>query len=367
MDFENLLITGGAGFVGSNLAILFRQAYPHIAVSAMDNLTRRGSELNLHRLESAGVRFLHGDVRCPDDFKSAGAFDLLLDCAAEPSVEAGQKGSPAHVVSTNLTGTFHCLEAARERGAAFLLLSTSRVYPVGRINDLPFHDGETRYLWDTAADIPGFTEHGVAEEFPLEGARSFYGASKLASELLLREYVHAYEMDALIDRCGVLAGPGQMARPDQGIVTFWIASHEFNRPLRYIGFGGEGKQVRDVLAIEDLFDLLRKQVEDRSRWNGGVYNVGGGKRVSLSLLELTDLCETVTGNQITIGSVPQTSAVDVRIFLTDTRKVERDFGWRPTHMCDRIIAGIYAWVRQNRDTLEPILGRDSQDRSGHRR
>ena len=367
MDFNSLLITGGAGFVGSNLAILFKEAYPQIAVTAMDNLKRRGSELNLGRLQGAGVRFLHGDVRCPEDFVSAGAFDLLLDCAAEPSVEAGQKGSPFQVVNTNLTGTVHCMEAARDRGAAFLLLSTSRVYPMKEINDLPYRDGDTRYLWDASASIPGFSEHGVAEDFPLEGARSFYGASKLASELLLHEYVHAYGMKGLINRCGVLAGPGQMARPDQGIVTHWIASHEFARPLRYIGFGGEGKQVRDVLAVEDLFELLRMQMENGSHWNGAVYNIGGGTRVSLSLLELTALCESVTGNRLSIDPIPQTSAVDVRIYLTDTRKAERDFGWRPTRTCEQIVASIHEWVRRNRDALEPILSRDSQSCSSQTR
>ena len=358
MDFKSLLITGGAGFVGSNLAVLFKQAYPQLGVTAMDNLKRRGSELNLSRLDDGGVRFIHGDVRCAEDFEPAGDFDLLVDCAAEPSVEAGQKGSPIHVVNTNLTGTIHCLEAARQRGSAFLLVSTSRVYPVDRINGLPFREGATRYDWDDTEDVPGFTAHGVAEDFPLEGPRSFYGASKLASELLLREYVHAYAMQALINRCGVLAGPGQMARQDQGVVTHWIASHEFRRPLRYIGFDGAGKQVRDILAVEDLFDLLQRQLKDRSRWSGQVYNIGGGRQVSLSLLELTTLCESVTGNRIPITPVSQTSEVDIRIFLTDTRKAEQDFGWRPTRTCEQIVTSIHEWLRRNRDVLEPILGRD---------
>ena len=117
MNLKNILITGGAGFVGSNLAVRFREAYPSVNVITFDNLLRRGSELNLARLRAAGVRFVHGDVRCPQDFDALPAFDLMVDCSAEPSVQAGLQGSPLPVLQTNLVGTLHCLEAARRAGA----------------------------------------------------------------------------------------------------------------------------------------------------------------------------------------------------------------------------------------------------------
>ena len=214
----------------------------------------------------------------------------MIDCSAEPSVQAGLGGSPRSVLDTNLVGTINCLEAARARGAAFLFLSTSRIYPIAALNDLPFVETETRFRWDEAPGIAGFSRRGIAEGFTLDGARSFYGTSKLAGEQLIQEYVFSYGMRALIDRCGVIAGPWQMGKVDQGVITLWVARHYFGRPLRYTGFGGQGKQVRDILHVHDLFDLLLLQLEAPERWDGRVYNVGGGNEVSVSLRELTELC-----------------------------------------------------------------------------
>jgi CDP-paratose 2-epimerase len=356
MQFKHVLITGGAGFVGSNLALMFRQALPGVEVSALDNLKRRGGELNLPRLRAAGVRFVHGDVRCYEDLEGLPGFDLLIDCSAEPSVQAGVRESPRTVLNINLLGSINCLEAARSRGAAFVFLSTSRVYPVAPLNALPFHEDATRFRWEPQPGVPGFSEEGIAEGFPLDSPRSFYGASKLAGEQLLQEYVYNYQMKAIINRCGILAGPWQMGKVDQGVVTLWVARHYFRKPLQYIGFGGQGKQVRDLLHVADLFDLLLLQVNSLSRWDGGVYNVGGGAQVSLSLSELTALCESVTGHRIPITAVPTTSPVDLRIYLTDARKAQRDFGWRPARGAEQIVRDIHQWIAEHRGALESVLG-----------
>jgi CDP-paratose 2-epimerase len=355
MDFRNLLITGGAGFVGSNLALLFREARPELNVTAIDNLKRRGSELNLPRLSEAGVEFRHGDIRSPGDFDDLPPFDLMIDCSAEPSVHAGLGGSPRAVLETNLVGTINCLEAVRVRGAAFLFLSTSRIYPIAPLNNLSFVETDTRFRWTDASGTPGFSERGIAESFTLQGARSFYGSSKLACEQLIQEYVHSYGLRALIDRCGVLAGPWQMGKVDQGVITLWVAHHYFGRPLRYTGFGGQGKQVRDVLHVHDLFDLLQLQLEAPECWDGQVYNVGGGNDVSVSLRELTGLCARETGRTVPIASVPETAGVDLRIYVTDFRKAEVDFGWRPTRNPAKVVSDICIWIETHREKLERIL------------
>jgi CDP-paratose 2-epimerase len=357
MELKSLAITGGAGFVGSNLACSFRRRYPDLSVTAMDSLKRWGSELSLTRLREASVEFVHGDIRCPDDLAELPDFDLLIDCSAEPSVHAGTKGSPSYVLDTNLTGTVHCLELARQRKAAFLFLSTSRIYPIASINALPFVEEETRFRW-TAPDeaIAGFSDRGLAEDYPLHGARSFYGASKLACELLIQEYVESYGMPALINRCGVLAGPWQMGKVDQGVVTLWVARHVFGLPLEYIGFGGQGKQVRDLLHIDDLFDLIVLEISAPKAWDGRVYNVGGGCEVSVSLRELTELCRRETGREVPIGSVPETAAADLRIYLSDTRKVEADFPWKPKRSPAQIVHDIRSWIDENRASLIQVLG-----------
>jgi CDP-paratose 2-epimerase len=355
MEFQNLLITGGAGFVGSNLAIRFREACSTVSVTVLDSLKRRGSELNLPRLREAGVEFRHGDIRCPADFDDLPPFDLLIDCSAEPSVQAGQAGSPRSVLETNLVGTINCLEAARTRDAAFLFLSTSRIYPIAALNDLPYTETQTRFRWVEVPGVPGYSRHGIAEGFTLDGARSFYGTSKLAGEQLIQEYVYSYGMRAIIDRCGVIAGPWQMGKVDQGVITLWVARHYFGRPLRYTGFGGEGKQVRDILHVDDLFDLLQMQLEAPALWDGRIYNVGGGNEVSVSLRELSELCVMETGNTVPVASVADTAGVDLRIYVTDAHKVGADLGWRPTRDAAQIVHDIRVWIESHRRTLEDIL------------
>lgn len=355
MQFRRILITGGAGFVGGNLAVLLRKAFPDTAVIAFDNLKRRGSELNLPRLKAHGVDFLHGDIRCREDVDDWPAFDLLIDCSAEPSVQAGIHGSPLPLVENNLTGTVHCMEAARRRSAAFLFLSTSRVYPIPRLNGLAHREAATRFEWTCPERIPGFSPQGVAEDFPLDGPRSLYGATKLAGELLLAEFAYSYRMPVLVNRCGILTGPWQMGKVDQGVVTLWVARHVFGSPLRYLGFEGGGKQVRDMLHIEDLFELLVAEMLDVSRWDGRVYNVGGGREISASLAELTELCRRITGRCVPIASEPATSPVDLRIYLTDSRRVMAEFSWRPRRSVDTIVEDIHTWIRDNEASLRPIL------------
>jgi len=356
ISFQKVLITGGAGFVGANLALACKQAFAGVDVIAFDNLKRRGSELSLPRLKRAGVVFQHGDIRCREDVDTWPAFDLLIDCSAEPSVQAGVDGCPLPVIQNNLLGTIHCMEAARRHQAAFLFLSTSRVYPIERINSLAFREQSTRFAWTGDDSLPGYSARGIGEDFPLTGARSLYGATKLAAELLLQEFAALYHMPVLINRCGLLTGPWQMGKVDQGVVTLWVARHAFGQPLRYIGFGGQGKQVRDMLHVDDLFALVVRQMADLSRWDGRVYNVGGGREVSASLLELTNVCQQATGKIVPATSEPATSAVDVRIYLTDNGRVDADFAWTPRKSVPAIVEDIYTWLRKHEEQLRPILG-----------
>lgn len=352
---SKILITGGAGFVGSNLALRFKASRADATVVALDNLKRRGSELALARLRDGGVEFVHGDVRNRDDLFAVGDVDLLIDCAAEPSVLAGVDGSPDYVIDTNLGGTVNSLELARRDGTAVVFLSTSRVYPVAPINELRYTESATRFVLDEEQSTLGASAQGLSEQFPLEGARSMYGASKLASELLLHEYIDSYGLRAIINRCGVLTGPWQMGKVDQGVVVLWAARHVYGGSLGYFGWGGEGKQVRDVLHVDDLFDLLELQLAKLDELNGRVFNVGGGVDVSLSLCELTDLCRTWSGNTIDIGSVPENRSLDVISYLSDCRRVTAQTGWTPKRQPAQIVEEIVRWISDNRAMLEPIL------------
>ena len=249
---RRVLVTGGAGFVGANLAVAFAGRQPDWEVIAFDNLRRRGSELGLPRLREAGVRFIHGDVRELADLLAIEPVDAVLECSAEPSALSGFDGDTRYIVGSNLVGAHNCLELARRDGAQMVFLSTSRVYPFATLDRAAYREAPTRFEIEPGQDIPGLSSEGVSELFPLEGPRTLYGATKLAAELLVAEYASAFGIPTVIDRCGVIAGPWQMGKVDQGVFTYWVLAHYFRRELRYIGYGGLGKQVRDLLHVEDL-------------------------------------------------------------------------------------------------------------------
>lgn len=348
------LITGGSGFIGSSLAVSLAIAGSQVV--CLDNLSRRGSELLLGRLLRHGCRFIHGDIRNPDDLaRLEGRFDALIECSAEPSVLAGARGEDARrVVDINLAGALNCFEFARARDVPVLFFSTSRVYPYERINALRFAEGETRFELREEGDGAG--PHGIATGFPLAGRRSLYGATKLAAELILQEYSANYDLPAVIDRFGVVAGPWQLGRVDQGVFTHWLASHYFGRPLDYIGFGGAGKQVRDLLHVDDLAGLVKKQLARIATLRGEVFNAGGSTFSSLSLLEATDLCRRITGKAIPIGGVAETRPADVKWYVTDNRQVEAAFDWRPLKPPAVILADIHAWLAEHAGEFASILG-----------
>lgn len=351
-----ILVTGGAGFVGSHLALALKRDMAQASVFALDNLRRRGSELGLGRLRNGGVQFVHGDVRNRDDLDEIGPFDLLVECSAEPSVHAGYSGSPTYVVDTNLVGTLHCLEAARRHGAGVVFLSTSRVYPTAALRSLPLERRNDRMEIKAGSRGLGWSAHGVSTEFPLAGHRTMYGATKLAAELFIEEYRAMYGLPTVVNRCGVIAGPWQMGKVDQGFLVLWAARHLFGGHLTYRGFGGEGLQVRDVLHVEDLCELVVRQSRELERFSGGLFNVGGGHDRSVSLVELTRLCEARTRAHLGIGAVVETSDADVPYYVTDNHHVTALSGWKPARSIDQLLDDVFGWLREHRAALEPILG-----------
>lgn len=352
---RTILITGGCGFVGANLAVRLREWHPQWRVVALDSLRRRGSELNLPRLRAAGVEFVHGDVRVADDWPAA-PVDAIVECAAEPSVLAGTGAEgPRYVIEANLGGLVNALELARQRRADLVFLSTSRVYPVAALNALRVREEATRFVLEADQTLPGASAHGVSEEFPLDGTRSLYGATKLCGEMLIAEYAAQYGLRAVVNRCGVIAGPWQMGRADQGVFALWMAAHVFGRPLTYIGWGGTGKQVRDVLHVDDLCALIDQQLTDMARFAGQTLNVGGGVQSSLSLLEATRLCRELTGRSVPVASHPENRPADVRLYQSDCRRVERLCGWRPRRTPGETLADLCRWMADQRAVLEYVF------------
>ena len=329
---STILVAGGAGFVGSNLALRLRDRYPAARIVALDSLKRRGSEWNLPRLAAARIEFVHADIRRPDDLAFPGSrFDLLVDCSAEPAVLAAYEAGPAAVIDTNLIGTVNLLEVARRHGADVVFLSTSRVYPVAALESIAFEETASRVRARGGADAAGRrAPAGIGEAFPLDGARSLYGATKLACELLLAEYADMYGLRYVVDRCGVITGPvadGQ-GRPGRlravdGPPLFQAAAG-VHRLRRHRQASARLRRRSTSCAISCCSRSTAIATLPRR-----VYNVGGGLASSLSLLETTALCEEITGNRVEIARVAENRPSDVRIYVTDNARVTADTGWSP--------------------------------------
>lgn len=352
---RTILVTGSAGFIGGNVAIALSASHPDWTILGLDNLRRRGSELNLPRLRDAGVAFVHGDVRELDDLLSVGPVDAIVECSAEPSVLAGTEGNPDYLIKANLIGAYNCLETARRHSADMIFLSTSRVYPVAALESARITETPTRFELAEAQELQGISAVGISEDLPLAGARTLYGSTKLAAELLIEEYRATFGLRAVIDRCGVIAGPWQMGKVDQGVFTYWMLAHHFNRPLRYIGFGGSGKQVRDLLHIDDLSDLLDEQLNEMARWDGRTVNVGGGRDCSLSLVETTSLCAEITGHKIEVLASTDTRPGDVPLYISDCSRLLSLTSWRPKRDARTVLVDIHRWITDNETALSSAL------------
>jgi CDP-paratose 2-epimerase len=336
----HVLITGAGGFVGTSLCQSIREAGINWEITGFDNLGRRGSELNRAELAHLGVSLVHGDIRCASDVEMLPAVDWIIDCAANPSVLAGADGrtSSRQLMEHNLLGTINLLEKCRAHRAGFILLSTSRVYSIPPLVELPVVEVAGAFCPSPDLPLPiGITLRGVNEGFTTASPVSLYGASKLASEVLALEYGTTFDFPVWIDRCGVLAGAGQFGRPDQGIFTYWLNAHLRRRPLRYLGFGGHGYQVRDCLHPRDLVPLLQQQLSSRpSTGKSKILNVSGGIVSARSLMQLTAWCDDRFGPcPVIADGTPR--PFDLPWVVLDHARASEEWDWRPQTTVEQIL------------------------------
>jgi CDP-paratose 2-epimerase len=348
-----LFITGICGFVGSRLATRMRQLMPGLQIAGMDNLLRPGSEMNRTELTRLGIRFIHGDLRMPSDFEAIGGTDWVIDAAAHPSVLAGVDGrsSPRQLAEHNLIGTLNVLDYCRQYKAGLIVLSSSRVYSVRDLAALPVIECNCAFELDAAkTTAAGVTQEGIDETFPTRQPVSLYGATKLASEVMAREYGHAFGFPVWINRCGVLAGAGQFGTAEQGIFSYWLHAHAARLPLRYIGFGGLGYQVRDALHPDDLADLIHIQL-NRTPPPDAALHAGGGLGNSMSLAQLTEWCDIRFGTQ---APEPDHRArpFDIPWLVMDSRAAKASLGWEPKRTLSDILNEIAEHVTRNPGWLE---------------
>ena len=350
-----ILISGVCGFAGSTVARALAESGQGHQVAGFDNFIRPGSETNREALRRAGVKLFHADARSASDLDSLPDADWVIDAAANASVLAGVDGrtSSRQLVEHNLGGTVNLLEYCKARHAGFILLSTSRVYSIAPLAALRVVIKDRAFVPDSAAPLPpGVSAAGLDESFSTLPPVSIYGATKLASEALALEYGEAFGLPVFINRCGVLAGAGQFGRADQGIFAYWINSWIRRRPLKYLGFGGTGHQVRDCLHPRDLLPLLAKQLAapklppaDR------IVNLSGGAASARSLRQLSDWCAGRFGaHAVAADGTPR--PFDLPWIVLDAAKAARLWDWRPQTPVDAILDEIAAHAQTHPDWLE---------------
>ena len=335
-----ILITGGCGFVGSNIAIYLKKKYKNAQISSVDNLIRKGSKLNRNRLNRFKIKNYNLNIEQYSKLKNLPKFNLVIDCCAEPAIEASKK-EPNRVFHTNLIGTFNVLKKCIKDKANIIFLSSSRVYSIDNLNDL---------IKSKKILKPLKIKKIINEKFSTNSASSLYGFTKFASEKLIKEFFYKTKSKYIINRFGVIAGPWQFGKQDQGFVPLWVARHLFKKKLSYIGYGGNGYQVRDLLHIDDVCKIIYLQIKKLNKINNETFNIGGGPRNSISLKNLTKKCEILTKNKIEIKKISQTSDFDIPYYVTDNKKIQRFYGWLPSKNINKILSDIYFWLQNNKET-----------------
>ena len=330
-----ILITGGCGFVGSNLAIYFKNNLNGIKISSLDNLSRKGSLLNLNRIKKKNIKNFKIDIANNKAIDKLPRYDLIIDCCAEASVETSKKNIDI-VFNTNLLGTFNILKKCKKDKSNIIFLSSSRVYSIEKLRKL-----KKKTL--------------INEKFDTFGPKSVYGFCKYSSEHLIKEFSFMYKINYIINRFGVISGPWQFGKQDQGFVSRWVWKHINKKKLKYIGFDGKGSQVRDVIHISDVCKLIEMQIKKINSVNNFTVNVGGGMQNSISLKDLTKICQKITFNKIKISSNKKTSEYDIPYYVTDNSKVKKIYKWKPQKKIFHVIHDVYKWMISNKKELKKYI------------
>jgi len=338
-----ILVTGGCGFVGSNICISLKKDGHQ--VHSLDNLSRNSSKINFSELRKLKIKNYNIDISKFHKIKKLKKFDLIIDCCAEAAVEVSRKDIDK-VINTNLIGTYNILKKVKNDNSKLIFISSSRVNSIEEINKITLYKKNKKKFQ---------SKKKINEDFEILKPKSIYGFTKHASEMLIEEFSYAFNIKYLINRCGVISGPMQFGKQDQGFVSLWIWHHMFKKNLKYIGYGGHGNQVRDVLHISDLIDLIKIQIREFNKISNDTFCIGGSKQNNISLRELTKICEEITGNKVKFTKVDKTSIYDIPFFITDNSKVIRYYKWKPKKNIFSIVNDTYKWLQTNQKIIKKLI------------
>jgi CDP-paratose 2-epimerase len=343
------LITGGAGFIGTNTAEYFIERGDDVMV--YDNLSRKGSEINLEYLQKNygdNVTFIHGDIsKRGENYKKLVSTikksDRVLHLAGQVAVTTSID-DPIFDFRSNAQGTLNVLEALRESGRNIPLIfsSTNKVY--GELDGtLQVEEKDTRYI---ETKYPNGIPESVGTDF-----HSPYGCSKGAADQYVRDYHRSFELDTVVFRQSCIYGPRQMGVEDQGWVAWFAIASALNKDITIYG---DGKQVRDLLHVKDLTRAYEMAFDNIETTSGQIYNIGGGKQQTRSLIELIGDLSKLKGEKIPIKEGPWREG-DQKVCIMDVSKANNEFGWKPKISPDEGVKGLWNWVQDNREMLEKIF------------
>jgi CDP-paratose 2-epimerase len=337
-----ILITGGAGFIGANCATYFAKKGHRVVI--FDNLSRRGSDKNLHWIKGeCKIDFIKGDLRNFKDlvnaFEQNGNFDLILHLAAQVAVTTSVT-NPRADFEINAIGTFNLLEAMRMNNPEALLIyaSTNKVY--GEMENLKITSNNGRYMYKDLVQ-------GVDENRNLD-FHSPYGCSKGAADQYCVDYHRIYGLRTIVMRQSCIYGYRQFGIEDQGWVAWFIIAAQLGKQITIYG---DGKQVRDVLFIDDLIHAYELAFKNRVHLAGKVFNVGGGHKNTLSLNELIKHLEILNGRTIPLA-YDDWRAGDQKVFVSNVSLAESEFGWKPNTVVENGIEKLHGWVKDNIQLFE---------------
>ncbi len=338
-----VLVTGGAGMVGSHTAEYYALRQEEVIV--LDNLMRsklfeydkKSVEYNWNYLKKyKNIKRIRGDVRDKRDVFSAigGGVSLCVHTAGQPGVGLSVK-EPMEDFSINAYGTLNVLECLRQKSkdACFIYCSTNKVFGEN-VDRIKLTEKEKRYVFDTIS--------GIKEDMPIDlTGHTPYGASKYTGDIYAQEYAHIYGMKTGVFRMSCIYGVRQFGFEDQGWVAHFIISNLLRRPVTIYG---DGKQVRDILYVEDLVAAYDKFFKSSIKHD--VYNIGGGRENTTSLLELIDAIEKETGIRMKYKFGPWRSS-DQKVYISDITKVSKELSWQPKITLSYGIKLLTNWVRDN--------------------
>jgi CDP-paratose 2-epimerase len=332
-----VLVTGGAGFVGCNLAD--RLATEGNNVLVLDSLTRSGVERNLdwlRRRHPRRIGFLQADIRDRDNVGEAVAdAEAVFHLAAQVAVTSSLD-DPRHDAEVNVGGTLNVLEAVRRTGRAIpvVFASTNKVY--GGLADIPLEAGRSAYR----PLAPRIAEHGIGEDQPLD-FHSPYGCSKGAADQYVLDYARSFGLPTAVLRKSCIYGPRQMGTEDQGWVAHFLRSILADRPITIYG---DGRQVRDVLDVSDAVAAYFAAWRNIGAVAGRAFNIGGGAGNAVSLLDLLDFAAEHVGREARTVFAPWRQG-DQRYYVSDTRLARRALGLGPPRPWREGVAGLLDWLR----------------------